>query len=120
MASKTLSFDYAEEDGFEIERDGITYFVTGTCKAEYTWSYLPATREEPEEDSFEQESFECEIGNIFNEDNKIITDIVLTEEEKESFRNYMEGRVEDVARESDKWSDSDYYDYERDDWPEED
>lgn len=121
MASRTLSFEYEEEDGYEIERDGVKYLVLGGCEADYTYTFDPGDRWTPPDESFERDDFEYEVGVILDEDGNTV-DIQLTKDEKELFAEYLGERLEDVARDSDRWEedDDDDYDYERDDWPDDD
>lgn len=103
MSSRTLSFEYEEEDGFEIFRDGKMFLVTGTCEGKYTASYYPATRWEPEEESFEQDSFDCEVGVILDDEGNVV-ELELTDDENRSFEEHMSNKLEEVARESDAWT----------------
>lgn len=114
MASRTLSFEYEEEDGYEIERDGVKYLVLGECEADYTWTSDPGDEWTPPDESFECDGFEYKVGVILDEGGNTV-DIQLTEDEKELFAEYLGERLKDVARGSDRWEEDDCDDYDYDD-----
>lgn len=115
MGSCRRVIEYEEEDGWEITRDEITYYVYGKCEAGVTWTYDPPTYEDPGYVDWDVEDFNLWDVEVYDEHGDIVS-IDLTDQEKEDFESYMRSRLDDLIDDYDDWDDDDY-DY--DDWDDE-
>lgn len=112
MGSKTLTFEYEEEDGYLIQReDEKPFSVFGKCSGSYTAYYYPGDRETPSEEGCDRDDFECEITAFRDEEGEDIKGIKLTKSEREEFEEYMAGRLDEMSEDSDRWCDCDENDY---------
>ena len=118
MATATIS--YVEKDGFVICHGDHEYSLYGTAEGEYSYYYSPGRAYMkngdpgyPEESELTQESFDCSIEHICDEDgNEVMID--LTDDEIGEFESYMSDCLDSVAEDydwsNDDWEDDDYED----------
>lgn len=109
MGRSSRDFEYEEEDGFEIERDGHTFVVFGYASATYTSYYEPATYWQPEENDMEQDDFYCEIFRIEDENGEVVQ-MELTPEENAAWEQHMSKALDEIAEDGDNWEGYDDYD----------
>lgn len=106
--SVTSLITYEEEDGFEIVRGTSTFYVLGSCEADYKYYFCPGCMYErngdpgyPDEESLERvSSLICEVTSILDEEGNEVC-ITLTPEEKELFDNHMSAKLDDEANDHD-------------------
>ena len=101
--TSTAELSYVEEDGWDINRDGIVYKVFGTCEGTYEYSYTPGCLYMPNGDPGcpEEESTECLDFNVWvdtleDEDGNAV-DITLTDQEMNDFESYMRAQLDNIA-----------------------
>lgn len=104
MKQKTRSFEYEEEDGFEIQRGDKIYLLFGIATADYIAYYEPATRDDPGCDECEQDNLEVEVTGITDEDGNDV-ELELTADELASFESHMSSWLDDKASDNDAWED---------------
>lgn len=89
----TLS--HVEEDGFEIMRDGVSFWVCGTCEGEYTYAKYPQIGI-----MYGCTKLNVEVDTICDENGDEV-DTQLTDDELEAFHEHMEELLDEEA----KWHD---------------
>ena len=122
------TFTY-EEDDYLLTREGKQYIVWGSCEADFVskWHYQPATMSrrngdpgDPEEFDAEinilEQTFSCEVTDIYDAETMEKCDLQLTENEKKEFNCYMQLQLIDIAEESDEGDYSKDCDNCEDDW----
>ena len=107
MGRSSRDFEYEEEEGFEIERDGHTFVVFGYALATYISYYEPATYWQPEESDLEQDDFHCEISRIEDENGEVVQ-MELTPEENAAWEQHMSKALDEKAEDGDNWDEPDY------------
>lgn len=113
----TATISYTEEDGFLICHGDREYRIYGTAEGEYSYYYSPGRDYMkngdpgyPEERELIQESFECSINQICDEDgNEVMID--LTDDEINEFESHMSDCLDSLTNDydwTDEWEDDDY------------